>query len=202
MIAKEAIDAFFAIVVHKCRMLMAGDYCPAAVHLMRADPGFDAAYRRALGVTPKFSAVRNVIRFDAAGLDNPLPAGDPELAAELDKISERYLNSMDPDAITAGVREILEDIMPSGKPTLAVVSRLMNRSEKTVQRGLNSERTSFQQILEQTRLSLALQYIRDHSLSLSHIAQLLGFSDQSNFTRAFKRWTRHSPGNYRNTENR
>jgi AraC-like DNA-binding protein len=202
MVAKEAIEAFFAIVVRKCRMLMASDYQPAAVLLMRGDPGFNEDYRQAFGVTPEFSSVSNLIRFHDAGLDDPLPAGDPELASELDKISERYLTSMDPNAISAGVRKILEDIMPSGRPTLAVVSRLMNRSEKTVQRGLYSEMTSFHEILEQTRLSLALKYIRVNHLSLSHIAQLLGFSDQSNFTRAFKRWTRYSPGNYRNIEGR
>ena len=88
--------------------------------------------------------------------------------------------------------------MPSGRPTLVAVSRLMNRGEKTVQRGLESEGTSFHQVLEQTRLSLAMKYVRDERLSLSHIAQLLGFSDQSNFTRAFKRWTQYSPGSYRN----
>ncbi|MGI9264942.1 MAG: AraC family transcriptional regulator [Gammaproteobacteria bacterium] len=199
MVAREAIEAFFSIVVIKCRMLMGSNFHPAAVYLMRPQPQREDPYVEALGVVPHFLADRNAISFYKNGLDEPLPAGDPELASELDSISERYLTSMDPNAITAGVRDILEDIMPSGRPTLAAVSRLMNRSTKTVQRGLNAERTSFHQILEQTRLSLALKYVRDGELSLSHIAQLLGFSDQSNFTRAFKRWTRQSPGNYRNS---
>ena len=198
MIAKEAVEAFFAVVVRKCRMLMGADYAPAAVSLMRPDPGCDEAYREALGVTPRFSARRNAICFRSAGLDDPLPAGNPELAAELDKISERYLASIDPKTIAASVRKILEDIMPSGRPTLVAVARLMNRSEKTVQRSLDSEGTNFQEVLERTRLSLALKYIGDKRLSLSHIAQLLGFSDQSNFTRAFRRWTHYSPGDYRN----
>ena len=201
MVAKEAIEAFFSIVVVKCRMVMGREFHPAAVCLMRPQPLCEDPYRDALGVMPRFLEDRNAISFSNDELDEPLPAGDPELASELDTISERYLTSMDPKAVTAGVRDILEDIMPSGRPTLAAVSRLMNRSTKTVQRGLNAERTSFHQILEQTRLSLALRYVRDESLSLSHVAQLLGFSDQSNFTRAFKRWTRQSPGNYRNSRN-
>ena len=49
---------------------------------------------------------------------------------------------------------------------------------------------------EQTRKALALRYIRDPDMSLSRIAQMLGFSDQSNFARAFKRWTGQSPGEF------
>lgn len=199
LMAKEAIEAFFTITVTKCRMLMGDEYAPAAVYLMRQDPGLNDVYRQALGVDPQFSSTVNAIFFHGARLDDPLPAGDPELAAELDNISERYLSTIDPKAFTHSVRDILEDILPSGRPTLGSVARLMNRGVKTVQRGLKSEGTSFQQVLEQTRMSLAVTYLREPDLSLTHVAHLLGFSDQSNFTRAFKRWTHQSPGSYRAT---
>ncbi|MDJ0927303.1 MAG: helix-turn-helix transcriptional regulator [Gammaproteobacteria bacterium] len=56
---------------------------------------------------------------------------------------------------------------------------------------------SFQQLRDETRRQLAQEYIREQELSLSQIAYMLGFSDQSNFSRAFKRWTGMAPKEYR-----
>jgi AraC-like DNA-binding protein len=61
---------------------------------------------------------------------------------------------------------------------------------------LNAEGTNYKDIREHTRRDLAEQYVREGRYSLSQIAYLLGFSDQSNFSRAFRRWTGHSPGTY------
>ncbi|MGI9287869.1 MAG: helix-turn-helix domain-containing protein, partial [Pseudomonadales bacterium] len=57
--------------------------------------------------------------------------------------------------------------------------------------------TSFQEILDTTRQSLALGYMEQSNISITEAAYLLGFSDVSNFTRAFKRWTGKSPRDFR-----
>jgi AraC-like DNA-binding protein len=67
----------------------------------------------------------------------------------------------------------------------------------SLQRALRSEGTSYRDLLEDTRRSLAEQYIAEQNYNLAQIAYLLGFADQSNFTRAFKRWTGMSPSEYR-----
>ena len=66
-----------------------------------------------------------------------------------------------------------------------------------MQRQLQTEHTTFKDIAEDTKRALAEQYVGQGQLSLSQIAYLMGFSDQSNFSRAFKRWTGAAPREYR-----
>ena len=73
----------------------------------------------------------------------------------------------------------------------------MNMSTRTLQRRLQEEGVSFQQLLERTRRELALQYLGQPQLTLFEIACMLGFADPSNFFRAFKRWFGLPPGQYR-----
>jgi AraC-like DNA-binding protein len=70
-------------------------------------------------------------------------------------------------------------------------------SERTLQRRLEEEETSFLQLLDDTRRELADQYLGRLHLSLGQAAYLLGFSDQSSFFRACRRWFKLSPGQYR-----
>jgi AraC-like DNA-binding protein len=64
---------------------------------------------------------------------------------------------------------------------------------------LRQENTNFKDLLDSTRKSLAIDYVRDRQYSLSYIAFMLGFADQSNFSRAFRRWTGQSPKEYRSS---
>jgi len=70
-------------------------------------------------------------------------------------------------------------------------------STRTLQRRLSEEGFTYKQLLESVRHTLAEQYIRDERLSLNEISYLLGFSEQSSFSRAFKRWTGKSPSQTR-----
>ena len=76
------------------------------------------------------------------------------------------------------------------------VAKRLYRSRSTLQRQLGAEGTSFRQILESTRRSLAENYLRSNDYTQAEVAFMLGFTDQSNFARAFKRWTGMSPGQY------
>ncbi len=88
-------------------------------------------------------------------------------------------------------------MLPSGEVRQNLVANELHRSVSSLQRSLRSEGVSYREILDDTRRSLAQQFIREKEYSLSEIAYLLGFSDQGNFTRAFKRWTGSTPTRYR-----
>jgi AraC-like DNA-binding protein len=66
-------------------------------------------------------------------------------------------------------------------------------SERTLSRKLTAERTTYDEIIDQLRRSLALQYIKDRSISLSQISWLLGYEGSTTFNHAFVRWTGRSP---------
>ena len=72
----------------------------------------------------------------------------------------------------------------------------LRRRVVAMQRQLSGEGTSYRDILESTRQALAEKYLRDGDFSQAEIAFMVGFSDQSNFARAFKRWTGMSPGEF------
>jgi len=74
---------------------------------------------------------------------------------------------------------------------------ILGMSERTLQRRLAAEGTSFQRLLDDTRRELARHYLGQRNLSLADIAYLLGFTDQSSFFRAARRWFGSSPGHFR-----
>ena len=86
--------------------------------------------------------------------------------------------------------------MPSGDIDQEEIARALHQSPSTLQRRLREEGTSYQQLLDTTRHELAIDYLREGQHSLADITFLLGFSDQSNFTRAFRRWTGRTPREY------
>ena len=77
--------------------------------------------------------------------------------------------------------------------------RPLSRRESAFQKKLKAAGTSYQELLDSTRTELAKHYLGDTDMSVDEVAYMLGFSDCSNFTRAFKRWLSMSPREYRNS---
>ena len=82
---------------------------------------------------------------------------------------------------------------------LEAVAAALQLSDWTLQRKLREHGLSFSQLVEQTRQQLALRYLRQGSLSISELAPLLGYSETSAFSRAFKRWLGVSPRQWRSS---
>ena len=76
------------------------------------------------------------------------------------------------------------------------IAKRLYRSKSTLQRQLTAENTNYRNVLETTRCELAEHYLQDGNYTQAQIAFMIGFADQSNFARAFKRWTGVSPGDY------
>jgi AraC-like DNA-binding protein len=188
-----------ALVVALCRLLV---LCggPSAVPvkvLLPHQPAapFDA-YREAVGCPVEFGAANVAIVFDAQVVAQPVFSGNAELAAEADRMSARYIEGFAPDSVAARVRALLLKAMPSGDLDQHGVARSLHQSASTLQRRLRAEGTSFQRLLDATRREQALEYLKEGRHSLAEITFLLGFADQSNFTRAFRRWTGKTPRQY------
>jgi AraC-like DNA-binding protein len=190
---------FDAAIVTICRVLRlcAGPSAvPLKVTLPYRGEAPPEAYREALGCPVEFDAEHVAMIFDAQLAARPVLTGNPELAAEADRLSARYIDGLLPDSAAARVRSLLLKAMPSGDIDQEQIASALNQSPSTLQRRLRKEGTSYQQLLDATRRELALEYLRDGRQSLADITFLLGFSDQSNFTRAFRRWTGKTPRQY------
>ena len=87
--------------------------------------------------------------------------------------------------------------LPQGEPRREDIASELALTDRTLQRRLQAEDTSYQQLLDAARSELARKYLTENRLSLGEVASLLGFGDQSNFFRACKRWFGLPPGQYR-----
>jgi AraC-like DNA-binding protein len=95
--------------------------------------------------------------------------------------------------LRAAVENQVEKLLPSGKAKKQAVAKALALSARTLSRRLADEGTTYEEIMDQLRRTLALQYIKDRGMSLSQIAWLLGYEGGTSFNHAFKRWTGQSP---------
>jgi len=135
--------------------------------------------------------------FPASYLDLPLLMADPVAAQLAREQCKRELAAMSGDASMAClVRHLVFDEV-QGFCTIEDIARKLHLTPRTLQRQLAQEGYSFNDILSERRRQRALLLIRRHDLSLEFIAEQLGYTDVTNFSRAFRRWTGTSPGKYR-----
>ena len=122
----------------------------------------------------------------------------PLMYKQLIEQAERYLKSLNTgDNIAAQLNCMLADLMASGEANADAACRRLRLSRRTLQRRLKAERTSFQKILQEARADLAVRYLSDMRLKSLDIAMLLGYSNMSSFTTAFKSWYDMPPTEYR-----
>ena len=134
--------------------------------------------------------------FSREQFEEALPGSIPDVLDSTSRIAERYLETLEQGKVATDVRRLLIQMLPSGKADQDSIAGRLYRSTSTLQRQLTAEGTNYRDILESTRRSLAEQYLREGDYTQAEIAFMVGFSDQSNFARAFKRWTGMSPGQY------
>jgi AraC-like DNA-binding protein len=191
-----AMDAGFAALIRMCDSVTATPVRPRHVLLPRRVDGRGVDYTAALGCPVEFSDIE-IWEFSKADVETRLAGSIPEVVDAIEGIADAYLSSLDEGTVAHEVREMLIQMMPSGRSDQETVAKRLYRSRSTLQRQLGAEGTSYRQILESTRRSLAEQYLRSDEYSQAEVAFMLGFTDQSNFARAFRRWTGMTPGEFR-----
>ena len=151
----------------------------------------------------KFEAEEYAIDFRADDIDTSFPAANAELALQNDQIVMKMLADTVKGDLVMQVRAKLVEMLPSGECSKDDIAKELFMSVRTLHNKLEKLGKSYQQVLDETREELAGQYMQQQNRSISEIAYLLGFSDCSNFSRAFKRWTGVSPSQFRssNAEN-
>jgi len=194
----ETEDAFLAFMLRFMRLLLGAPLIPTRVCLMRACPGpGPEPYYEAFGTMTEFACAQNLIELDATIIDQPLAGSCPDLAQFNDRIAIGCLARLNRSDIVARVRAEIVERLSSGNCTRAIVARELGLSQSALQARLAERGTGFHELLDETRCELALGYLQQVELSITEIAFLLGFTDASNFTRAFKRWKGKAPSAFR-----
>ena len=112
--------------------------------------------------------------------------------------AEKYLKSLGQgDTVVDQLKRMLADLMAAGEANADSACRALKLSRRTLQRRLKAEKTSFQKVLNEVRADLAVRYLSDKRLKSLEVAMLLGYSNLSSFTTAFKSWYDMPPAAYR-----
>jgi AraC-like DNA-binding protein len=196
-IPRQRIEFIFVTVISFCRWITSNDLCPLSVELAYPAPADLAPYGLAFRCPVSFDSERNSLLFSRADLAAQLPTFNPQLAEMHERFAGEYLRHFDHAQTSYRVREAILRRLPDGEPRREDIAVELSMSERTLQRRLEEERTSFIQLLDDTRRELADQYLGRLHLSLGQAAYMLGFADQSSFFRACRRWFNVSPGQYR-----
>jgi len=137
------------------------------------------------------------VDFDASILDEVVAFADPAAA----KLAEQYVAQVTPatirpDGVVEQVRRLLGSAA-GAPPTLEDLAKTLQTSTRTLRRELGNARTSYKDLLEESRRARAEAWMSTSSMPIEHLATALGFSHARSFRRAFKRWTGRTPAEAR-----
>jgi AraC-like DNA-binding protein len=130
----------------------------------------------------------------------PLVNADPKLVEALRPFCDAAAKerSTASGTLRAAVEGELEKLLPNGKAQRHRIANKLALSTRTLSRRLAGEGTTYEDVVDELRRTLALQYVKDQGISLSQIAWLLGYEGSASFSHAFRRWTGRSPSEMRN----
>ncbi|SFL96442.1 AraC family transcriptional regulator [Rugamonas rubra] len=168
------------------------DATPVVVEYAFPQPANTQVYSDTFGCPVKFNMPHNVMEFSDTELVMALPRNQP-----LENGNGRHalasLARAEPPCFAAKVQAMLASLLPKGPPHRDEVAAHLMMSERTLQRRLAEEGTSFTSLVDDTRRELARQSLRSGELSLKMLSFQLGFSEPSAFYRACKRWFGMAP---------
>lgn len=180
-----------------CQWATRRDLWPLAAEFSFARPQDHGALARAFGCPVRFDCPDNRFLLAQADLAAPIPSRDAALLSLHEHAMQERMLGLDDASTRHRVTEEIERCLHRGEPRRQDIAARLALTDRTLQRRLAAEHTSFQQLLDDTRRELARKYLAETQRSLTQVADRLGFVDQSNFFRATRRWFGVSPGQYR-----
>ena len=180
------------------RQVSTRPFHPLAVFFKHPAPSSMTAHEKYFMSPVHFGTPMDALLLSHETLSAPNRLGDPAIAQFFDTHLETELAKLDDDvSLDARVRIQVSQSLSEGVPKISDIARRLGMSGRTLQRKLAAQGYSFQDLVDESRRQLAERLLQQTAYSLSEVAFLTGFSEQSAFTRAFKRWAGQTPRSYR-----
>lgn len=192
-------DGQLAVLMALCRLNAGSDFQPAVVTFRHAAPEDSEPYDALFRCPVTFGAEANSMTVRSGDVDRVLPSANEVLAEMNERIVIQRLAQLDRDNVIGRVRAAIMEQLPSGNVSDESVAEALHMTARTLHRRLKEDGESFRTVLKSVRQELAEQYMADNSLTLTEITFLLGFSEMSSFSRAYKHWHGVSPSAARKT---
>lgn len=150
------------------------------------------------GVPLTFGSDMNAVQIDESMLPAKMPRTNRYVFGVLSERADALLKELESSKTVRGrVEGMLLPILHTGDASMQLIADRLGQSRQTLFRKLKSEGTTFEKVLDEMRHRLALEYLKGKKVSVNQAAYLVGFSDPTAFSRAFRRWTGTSPGTLR-----
>ncbi len=171
---------------------------PVEVWLAHPPPPDISEYHRIFAAPLVFDRPGYRLIYHREALNTPNWMANPAFLAELDQFAEQQLTRLSPTgAWTRRVTEMVADlVLKQEKPHLSTVAHALALSPRALQNYLLAEGTTYQQVVDEVRFQIARDSLSQKGMTFSEVAFLVGFSEQSAFNHAFKRWTGMTPSDY------
>jgi AraC-like DNA-binding protein len=194
----ELTESGFARMVCTMRRHLGDVPVVKAVHVTHADPGYRAEYDRIFCVPVVFGSNMNALHIDEALLSSfQFPTSPRYVTGVMRDHAEVLLQRLESSQSTRDrVENILTPLLHTGDVSMSGIAGNLCCSRQTLFRKLRLEGVTFEQVLDELRHKLALNYLEANKASVKETARLVGYSDPAAFSRAFKRWTGSSPRTY------
>jgi len=190
-------DLVLTTLMHMCRFNFGDELVASKVTMAHPEPECSDRFVDYFRTEIQFDADRTSLTLARADVDKLLPSANKQIALMHDEMLMKYLIDIKQGDLVQQVKSIILENLPDGTVNEKLIAEQLNLSERSLQRRLQEHQTTFRLILESVREMVAKQYIKNPMNRMSDITFLLGFSEQSAFSRAFKKWTGKSPVEYR-----
>lgn len=195
---RHPVDAKLSWTLAVAREVTGTEIAPLEVRFPYPRPPDTTEYQRVFCAPLRFDQPEAMLVFREEDLARSVVAADETLSGYLDRLAEEVLKSLSESvSFTDRVRREIWSDLSSGRPSVKRVSSQLGVSPRTLQRRLEEEGTTFAAELDSLRHEMATRLLQDRKLAVYEVAFLLGYSEPSTFYRAFRRWKRLSPHEFR-----
>jgi AraC-like DNA-binding protein len=186
-------DMQHALVTDLCRKGAGETLNPISVSFCYPRPADISEHQAFFRCELKFNQPHSGLCFSRQDSERHFIDENRDIARGNDQILDSYIARLQDLSTSSKVKQVILDRLASGAPTEGDVANALHMGSRTLSRRLADENTSFRELLTTVRRELADAYITDETIPITEISYILGFSDLSSFSRAFKVWNGHSP---------
>jgi AraC-like DNA-binding protein len=199
-LSRHNAEFIFSLFASILRFLTDNRHCFSEVRFQHSAPADTFEHQQIFKTDVVFEQAQNELTIDSSLLLEPVILANPSVLEALEPVARRLMDRLYSDKLwTDHVSQTQSRMLLKGqKPSIEAVAGELAVSIRQLQNRLSEEGTTYQCLFDRVRREIALNFLDDQDMSMADIAFLVGFSDQSGFNHAFKKWTGMTPGAYRN----
>ncbi|MHA6160065.1 AraC family transcriptional regulator [Pseudomonas sichuanensis] len=182
--SRQAVELAIGVMLRLCAALLGAHWRPISANFTHAAPADLTIHRRIFGCKLEFGSEFNGIVCQATDLDSTTPQANEAMA----RLARRYLDTLqggDRPSLELEMRKTIYLLLPMGRATIEQVAQSQGMNVRTLQRRLVEAGVTFSELVNGVRRDLVIRYLENPAYSLGRIADMLGYSMPSSFTRWF-----------------